>query len=182
VRAFVISSIMVIAPAALAAPEIDQAITRVLELTNFERQKVGAPPLALSTELSSAAQSYSVVLATTGCFEHTCGPVPDIAERMRQAGYQGWTAIAENIAAGYPTPDAVVAGWMASPSHRENLLSQRYAEIGIGLATGGGRYGTYWTQDFGARRFVPPPQALAEPAAEPEPEAVPVEEEAPPEE
>ncbi len=172
---------------AAAGPETDAAVARVLELTNVERERVGVPPLALSTELTSAAQSYSVVLATSGCFAHTCGPVPDMAERVGEAGYQGWTAIAENIAAGYPTPEAVVAGWMSSPGHRANLLSPNYAEIGIGLATGGGRYGTFWTQDFGTRRFIPTPPAPApvevvEPMAEPEPEAVPVEEEPAPEE
>jgi hypothetical protein len=160
---------------ASAAPETDVAIARVLELTNIERQKVGVPPLALSTELTSAAQSYSVVLATSGCFAHTCGPVPDMADRLDQAGYQGWTAIAENIAAGYPTPETVVAGWMSSPGHRENLLSPSYAEIGIGLATGGGRFGTFWAQDFGSRRVVPtaPAMETAPPAAEPANEPAP---------
>lgn len=171
-----------------AGPENDAAVARVLELTNIERQRVGVPALALSTELTDAAQTYSVVLATSGCFAHTCGPVPDMADRLGQAGYQGWTAIAENIAAGYPTPDAVVAGWMSSPAHRANLLSPNYAEIGIGLATGGGRYGTFWTQDFGTRRFMPSPPAPApvevvvEPMPEPEPEMVPVDEEPPAEE
>ena len=190
-NAFLVASLVVLGqihPVAAATAETDAAIARVLELTNAERQKAGVPPLALSGELTSAAQSYSVVLATSGCFAHNCGPVPDMANRLGQAGYQGWTAIAENIAAGYPTPEDVVAGWMSSPGHRANMLSPNYAEIGIGLATGGGRYGTFWTQDFGTRRFIPPPPAPAPveaavepmPEPEPEPEAVPMEEEAPP--
>lgn len=180
-------------PLAVAAADTDVSVARVLELTNIERQKVGAPPLVASSELTSAAQAYSVVLASSGCFAHTCGPVPDMADRLGQAGYQGWTAIAENIAAGYPTPEDVVAGWMASPGHRENLLSPRYTEIGIGLANGGGRYGTFWTQNFGTRRSIPqaappppaPPEDIAveSPMPEPEPEvpAEPTEDQPPPE-
>jgi hypothetical protein len=52
---------------------------------------------------------------------------------------------------------------MASPGHRHNILSPEYREIGVGLAVGG-RHGTYWTQEFGARRdpatvASPPPEA-----------------------
>jgi uncharacterized protein YkwD len=137
---------------AAAAPQDDAGyIARVLDLTNAERQKAGLPPLAFNAQLGTAAQNYSQVLASTGCFEHTCGSVPDFGDRDRQAGYNGWSAIGENIAAGYQTPEAVVSGWMESPDHRANILSPKYTEIGVGLVTGGGRFGTYWTQEFGAR-------------------------------
>jgi len=147
---------------ASADAQHDATVARVLELTNLERQKVGADPLVLSPELNSAAQSYSEVLATTGCFEHTCGPVPDMADRIVQSGFEGWTALAENIAFGYPTPEAVVAGWMGSPGHRDNLLSPSYREIGIGVASDGSRNGTFWTQDFGTRREMPQVEVTVE--------------------
>jgi uncharacterized protein YkwD len=65
-----------------------------------------------------------------------------------------WHALGENIAAGVPlaTPDAVVAGWLASPGHCVNILSPDFTEIGVGLATvDGSPYGVYWTQDFAGR-------------------------------
>jgi uncharacterized protein YkwD len=137
---------------ASAAPQDGNTLAaQVLDLTNAERQKAGLPALALSSELADAAQSYSQVLASSGCFEHTCGPVPNLVDRDAQAGYTGWTNIGENIAAGYPTAEAVVAGWMASPGHRANILSANYTEIGIGMTAGGGQFGTYWAQEFGAR-------------------------------
>ena len=131
------------------------AVLRVLELTNTEREQAGLGPLALSPELSGAAQDYSQVLASGDCFAHTCGPLPKFRDRVTQAGYLGWTAIGENIAAGYLTPEAVVAGWMASSGHRANILSPRYSEIGIGVVSSGGRFGMYWTQDFGSRGVMP---------------------------
>ncbi len=124
---------------------------RVLDLTNAERQKAGLAPLTLSAELQGAAQDYSDVLAAGSCFAHTCGPVPDLSDRDDDAGYTDWTSIGENIAAGYDTPEAVVAGWMSSPGHRANILSPAYTEIGIGVSSGAAPYGTYWTQDFGTR-------------------------------
>src|SRR5689334_22993051 len=114
-----------------AAPAaIDQAayVERVLELTNAERAQAGLAPLVLNDSLSEAAQDYSQVLATGDCFAHTCGPVPDFADRLTQTGYAGWSSIGENIAAGYPTPEAVVAGWMASPGHRQNILTPSFTE------------------------------------------------------
>ena len=142
-------------PHVLAAPQ-DQpvVVSRVLDLTNIERQKAGLGPLALSTQLNDAAQGYSQVLASGACFEHTCGPVPRFENRVGQAGYNGWNALGENIAAGYPTPEAVVAGWMSSPGHRANMLSPNFTEMGIGLVSGG-KYGAYWTQEFGRRPGVP---------------------------
>jgi uncharacterized protein YkwD len=134
-----------------AGPDNAAAQTaRVLELTNVERARAGVPPLVLSIQLSEAAQQYSDVLATDACFAHTCGPVPDMVQRDAQAGYTGWTAVGENIAAGYPSPEAVVSGWMASPGHRANILNPDYRELGVGLSSGG-KYGAYWTQEFGAR-------------------------------
>jgi uncharacterized protein YkwD len=140
-----------------AGPDNAAAQTaRVLELTNAERARAGLPPLALSTQLTEAAQQYSDVLATDACFAHTCGPVPEMTQRDAQAGYTGWTALGENIAAGYPSPEAVVSGWMASPGHRANILNPDYRELGVGLSSGG-KYGAYWTQEFGVR-----PGALAD--------------------
>ncbi|MBV9132364.1 MAG: CAP domain-containing protein [Chloroflexi bacterium] len=124
---------------------------RVLELTNAERQSAGLTPLTLNSQLTDSAQTYSQVLASSGCFDHTCGPVPNFADRDGQAGYTGWSNLGENIAGGYSTPEAVVAGWMASPGHRENILSPEFTEIGIGIASGSGQFGTYWTQEFGTR-------------------------------
>jgi uncharacterized protein YkwD len=122
-------------------------------LTNTERAKAGLGPLTLNSQLTQAAQRYSEVLASDACFAHTCGPVPDMIQRDAQAGYAGWSAVGENIAAGYPSPEDVVAGWMASPGHRANILNPDYRELGVGLASGG-KYGAYWAQEFGARPGV----------------------------
>jgi hypothetical protein len=96
-------------------------------------------------------------------------------DRMVAAGYS-YNSAAENIAAGYSTPAAVVAGWMASSGHRANILSTTSRELGIGYSfdgadTGnvrldangdctpdgtGGPYFHYWTQNFGLRSTAYP--------------------------
>jgi uncharacterized protein YkwD len=129
------------------------ATARVLDLTNTERGKAGLAPLTLSDELQSSAQAYTLVLASSDCFAHTCGPMPNFADRDAAAGYDGWWSLGENLAGGYPTPEEVMAGWMASPGHRGNILSVTFTEIGIGVTRGGGRFSMYWAEEFGAREL-----------------------------
>jgi uncharacterized protein YkwD len=160
-----------VASTASAEASSDPFVARALELTNTERHKNGLASLALSAELGQAAHAYSAVLASSGCFAHDCGPVPDFGDRIGRAGYTNWTAIGENIAAGYRTPEAVVDGWMASAGHRANILSPHFREIGIGIATNDGRFKMYWTQNFGARPGSSPPELV--PVPQPEPEFVP---------
>jgi uncharacterized protein YkwD len=149
----VTSVALAIVGVAAAAPEDEppEIASRVFDLTNVEREKAGLAPLVFSPELEQSAQSYSQLLASSGCFDHTCGPVPNFIDRDGFAGYTGWTALGENLAAGYATPEEVVAGWMGSPGHRDNILSPLYTEVGIGWAKGSGRFKWYWAQEFGAR-------------------------------
>ena len=65
----------------------------------------------------------AAVLVAQGRFEHDpLGPI------LAACGGNG---VGENLALGYPTPEAMTAGWMASPGHRENIL-RAYAATGIG--------------------------------------------------
>ncbi|MDK3158159.1 CAP domain-containing protein [Kamptonema cortianum] len=127
-------------------------INRVLELTNQERSRLGLSPLTLSPLLSQAAQTHSQNMALQDFFNHTGLDGSSPSDRARIVGYT--SGAAENIAAGYTTPEAVVTGWMNSPGHRENILNPNYRTIGVGyhfLAndTGQLNWNHYWTQMFG---------------------------------
>lgn len=56
-------------------------------------------------------------------------------------------ALGENIARGQITAREVVEDWMASASHRENILRSSFDEIGIGI------FGDVWVQEFGKLKF-----------------------------
>jgi len=102
-------------PSSSAAEPADNrdVVGRVLELTNAERQNAGLASLSLSPELEGAAQSYSDVLASSGCFDHTCGPVPNFADRDDQAGYTDWTDIGETSPLATPPQKRLWrAGWL----------------------------------------------------------------------
>lgn len=128
-------------------------VQRVLELTNLYRQQVGFQPLTLNQKLTQAAQGHSENMANSDFVGHVAPNGSNMSDRVRATGYQYWT-IAENVAAGHSTPDAVLEGWMNSSGHRANILNPDLKEIGIGyyhLAndTGMVNYDHYWTQNFG---------------------------------
>ncbi|QBJ93771.1 CAP domain-containing protein [Streptomyces seoulensis] len=127
-------------PAATASGDV----ARVVELVNAERAKVGCSPVNLNSTLTKAAQDHSADMAAHNTMSHTGSDGSDPGSRITAAGYR-WSAYGENVAYGYATPEQVMAGWMDSPGHRENILNCSYQEIGVGLA----QPGSYWTQDFG---------------------------------
>src|SRR5574340_1021592 len=108
---------------------------QVVELVNFERSKVGAPPLKRNSNLDYAARYQARDMVEDQYFDHNTmdqvngsltfvwGPV----ERVKQ-WYSGYSAFGENLAAGYDTPEQVVAAWMKSDGHRQNILSLNYRE------------------------------------------------------
>ena len=124
-----------------ASASIDAAEARLLDLINDARAEAGAPPLLFSPALNRAAAWMSEHLASTGAFSHTDGYGRSPSERARDCGYP-WGA-GENLARGSSSPDVVLAMWMESPGHRQNMLASYYRVIGIGYAGG------VWTLDFG---------------------------------
>ena len=128
-------------------------INRVVELINDERTKAGLDSLKIDSQLSQAAQVHTESMATDDFFSHFGVDGFSPFKRIRDTGYQYSTA-AENIAAGYQTPEAVVEAWMGSAGHRANILNSNLTEIGVGYEylandTGSVNYNHYWTTTFG---------------------------------
>jgi stress response protein SCP2 len=122
----------------------------VVRLTNAERGRAGLRALVFDPRLAAAAQAHSEHMAAAGFFAHESPDGRQAWDRVAAAGYQ-YAKVAENIAAGQPSPAEVVAGWMDSPGHRKNILDSDVTQIGVGRADGGS-YGVYWTQVFGRPR------------------------------
>ena len=138
--------------------------------TNVERTSAGIAPLQWDADLAVVARSHSEDMAAYGYFSHVNpkGEDPkDRAVRMEYpvvkhlGGGRISTGIGENIGMmptgnvadyGYVEEDAkavaeaMVAMWMASPGHRENILEPGYDRIGVGVAYDGTSY--IATQDF----------------------------------
>ena len=120
------------------------------------RRQNGLAPLELNDQLGAAAQRHSQDMANTGRVDHTGSDGSTPERRIRESGYAATlVAWGENIyGGGIAAVDDAWRFWTTSPVHRDNLLSERYREIGIGMVTSAN--GTYYTLEFGARPGVLP--------------------------
>ena len=137
----------------------DAIVERVLELVNEARREARtcgreryepAQPLTLAPALTSAALIHAGDMAARGELDHGGSDGSNSGERITRAGYL-WQASGENIAAGQPDADAVVAAWLTSPGHCATLMGPFFTETGIGFALAPTRNPSiYWTQVFAA--------------------------------
>jgi uncharacterized protein YkwD len=137
-------------------PQIVREINRV-------RDEQGLRPLKVSTALRATALGHTQAMLRGGFFDHTWPDGTTVSDRI-QPSYpmrpnRVWT-VGEVLFAtsGTLTPREAVTRWLASPSHREILLSPTWRDVGIGvvrspLARGdfGNLPATAATADFGAR-------------------------------
>ncbi len=127
----------------------DAMVQKVLELVNQERTHRGLNAVTLNPQLTRLAEDYACQMIDQGFFDHfTPGPEPlGPGERAIDAGYI-FLALCENLAAGQTSPEQVMTEWMASESHRQNILGPQWREVGIAVRAGG-EHGVYWVQEFG---------------------------------
>jgi uncharacterized protein YkwD len=123
---------------------------KLLEWTNKVRAEHKLPALKVNATLLKVARKHSANMARQGKMSHVLDD-KNPAQRIRAAGYV-YTSIGEIIAMSDGLQlETVEKSWMASKPHRENLLKERYREIGIAIAHNDkGEY--YYTQVFGKPR------------------------------
>jgi uncharacterized protein YkwD len=124
-----------------------------LVLLNAHRAANGESPVAACTALNRAAQGHSEDMRDQDYFDHAGLDGSSPIERACEACYEscGVTGWGENIAAGNSGAQATFNQWVNSSGHNANMLGSGFTVVGIGRATGDGRYGAYWTTVFGGQ-------------------------------
>ncbi len=101
---------------------------KVIEKTNAERVRHGLRPLLMDRGLVRSARRHTAWMTNRRTMQHSGG-------------------VAENIAVGQPSSDAVIQAWMNSSGHRANMLNTGYTKIGVAAySTPDGTI--YWCQQF----------------------------------
>lgn len=144
------------------------SIEEVVNLTNNKRSENGLSTLTINQDLNAAAYLKGLDMLEKNYWAHVSpdGTEPwaffaDIGYDYRYAG--------ENLARDFSNANSAIDAWMASPSHRDNMLSEKYEEIGIAVVEGdmNGQDTTIIVQLFGTRS-TPQLAAVPEAAAETE--------------
>jgi uncharacterized protein YkwD len=144
------------APAPAAAGSIAADVLRLVNLVRSQMQRCGrslmpaVPSLRLNQLLSDAALLHAQDMLRFDYFDHTGHDGSSPAQRVAATGYR-YRIVGENLAAGPQTPQEAVRGWMASPGHCQNIMDDRFTELGVAFAANrSGRPRIVWAQEFAA--------------------------------
>jgi uncharacterized protein YkwD len=107
----------------------------VIRLTNEKRVANGFPALITSAVLSQAAQAKGADMLNKDYWAHVSPDGTQPWYFFTSFGYK-YRYAGENLARDFQNPASAVEAWMASPSHKENMLSSKYKEIGIAVVEG----------------------------------------------
>jgi len=130
--------------------ELSTEEATLLKLTNEAREKEKLEPLKANAILLKVARAHAANMARKGEMNHVLDGM-NPSQRVRAAGY-AYAEVGENIASGEDwSLEVVFKSWMDSPEHRENILNDKFKEIGIGLAKTP-RGEIYYAQVFGTRK------------------------------
>jgi len=142
-----------------AGPVWADAEGDALALVNQARAAVGCGALRVDPQLQAAAQGHATAMAKQNFFSHTDQDGSKMQDRIKAQGYKG-RKLAENIAAGQPTAQKVIAVWLKSAGHKRNMLDCDFTDTGLALVVQGDdlplagqsyAYHSYWVQVFGRR-------------------------------
>lgn len=133
----------------------DIRVEDVISRINVERTQAGLPALSTNALLSSAAQAKAADMFARQYWAHTSPEGTEPWWFINQAGYP-YTSAGENLARDFMHTEPMVAAWMASPTHRANVLSEKYQETGVAVMNGvlDGVETTLVVQMFGKPRVV----------------------------
>lgn len=113
---------------------------RAYNIVNETREKNGLETLSWDVNLESTSDVRAMECSQS--FSHTRpNNTPWYTVNSQIMG-------GENLAYGFKNASEVLAGWMDSPTHRENILFPDFTKMSISVyVTDDGTY--YWSQEFG---------------------------------
>jgi hypothetical protein len=116
----------------------DTATTTVdglLTATNAARSQNSLPSLTISPQLDQAAYNKAQDMLKHNYWAHVSPTGVQPWYWITATGYNYDTA-GENLAKNYDSSQDTVNAWMASPTHRANVLNATYSQVGFAVVNG----------------------------------------------
>ena len=102
-----------------------------------------AAPVAWNARLEQAAHKHARDMAARRALSHTGSDGSNMSDRVAREAY-AFSALGENVSAGYTSVSDALAGWMRSPGHCANMMSKSFREVGVAAASApGDSFGWY---------------------------------------
>jgi len=106
----------------------------IIELTNIERSKNNLNELKINTILTDAAYEKGKYIFETQTFAHNINGIK-FSNWVKDKKYE-YSYVGENLAIDFSTSEGAISAWLDSPTHRKNILNERYDEIGVAVLRG----------------------------------------------
>ena len=110
-------------------------IDRIVSLLNLERAKVGVGPVTLEEKLNQAATAKAEHMFSDSYWAHVSPDGTQPWQFIQDTGY-GYQSAGENLARDFADEQSLVAAWMASPTHRDNIINGNFSEVGLAVLDG----------------------------------------------
>ncbi len=151
------------------------SVSDLNSLSNQERTNAGLAPLVLNGQLNSAAAAKAADMFAKDYWAHVAPDGTTPWSFIYAAGYN-YSVAGENLAKGFNTSSGVVAGWMASQLHKDNVLNTSYQDVGYAAVNGvlQGSETTLVVAMYGSKAAVAPAPAPTPAAIAPTPPSTPV--------
>ena len=107
----------------------------LLSETNKARVQNGIPPLTLNDTLSGAAQLKAQDMFAKNYWAHFAPDGTTPWSFIKNSGYE-YLYAGENLAKGFVASPEVVDAWLSSSTHRDNMLSGKYTDVGFAIMEG----------------------------------------------
>lgn len=107
----------------------------IIDLTNKEREAAGVGKVEADPALTQAALAKASYMIAKNFWAHTAPDGTEPWKFVTDAAYQ-YRYAGENLARDFASSESAVKAWINSPSHKENLLSTRYQDIGVAVVKG----------------------------------------------
>lgn len=142
--------------ASSASPDFEQ---RFVDLTGGERTGSALAGYAVEGDLVEVARRHAERMASENRLYHNPALADDVS---------GWQAVGENVGRG-PSVDEIHRAFMNSPSHRDNVMSSEFTQVGVGVHVTDA--GDIWVAEVFRRpqAAAPAPTPVAAPVAAPAP-------------
>lgn len=110
----------------------------LMDKINSERTQRYISALTFNSKLESAATAKSNDMLRRSYFAHVNPDGQYVWPLIESAGYYPYITLGENLAMDFFSNDAVISAWMNSPTHRANLLNEKFEDQGLASI-----FGTY---------------------------------------
>jgi len=110
-------------------------VNQVLISTNEERAKIGLAPLQINEKLNQAAVAKAQHMFSEQYWAHSSPSGVQPWSFIKNAGYV-YKYAGENLARDFDTTGEMVAAWMNSPTHKENIVNPNFTQIGLAVVNG----------------------------------------------